>query len=351
MVGKLKLNKTDMPSVKKILQMLGLLSILGLVGVPNLFADSLDSAVIGMFPKDASDMGYADLTQARQLPWYPQFEAQLVPVAFFGFEQFLEAIQMRQTSPINQVAWATVSADTAISDHVTSGRAAPQNRQSVAVAIGEFDLDSIKSYLVSKNISSIQVGNYTLYASGTGSGSSDVFFTLLDSKTIAFGSFRPLKRVLAIRDGEEDSLLQNEAMMTMIERANGDNIFWGVMNSTVAAHTIERLIPEAAKFSQSRDLLQKLKEVVVTVKVPGDIELDVQAAPVSSGDAVLLSQLLQAGVLTRRYQANNEDNPEMAKLLDSLSIGANGNLLDITVDLTNDELISLIEHNAFSMKM
>jgi hypothetical protein len=202
--------------------------------------------------------------------------------------------------------------------------------------------------LDSKNISSIQVGNYTLYASGSGAGSSNVFFSFLDSQTIAFGSLEPLKRLLKTRDGEEDSILQNQSMMTLIDGANGDAIFWGVMNSTVAAHAVGRLVPEAANFQQSRILLGKLKEALVTVKVPGDIELEIQSSSASPSDAVLLSQLLQAGVLMRRYQAKSEDNPELAKLLDELHIGANSELLDISVELTNDQAISLIEHNTLS---
>jgi hypothetical protein len=94
-----------------------------------------------------------------------------------------------------------------------------------------------------------------------------------------------------------------------------------------------------------------LKELLITVKVPGDIELDFQAESASSSDAILISQLLQAGVLMRRYQTNSENNPEMTKLLDALHISANGNLLDISLELTNDQLTSLVEHNTFSMKM
>jgi hypothetical protein len=42
------------------------------------------------------------------------------------------------------------------------------------------------------------------------------------------------------------------------------------------------------------------------------------------------------------------DNPEMSKLLDAIQIGANGSNLDIVFALTNEQLLSLIEHNTFS---
>ena len=331
--------------------MLGLVAICLLASTSNIHAETLDSTVIGMFPKDVSDFGYADLSQARQLSWYPQFEAQLVPVALFEFEQFLQAIQMRQSSPINQVAWATVGSEQINSDTGKAGHSTSRNEQPVAVAVGDFDIETIKAYVDSKNIPSIQSQDHILYASGTGSGPSNIFFTLLDSHAIAFGSLQPLERVLKIRDGEEDSLLQNQEMMTLIERANGEGIFWGVLDSGGAARAIDRLIPEAAKFPQSRDLMKKLADVLITVKAPGDIELELKAASASPGDAGLTSQLFQIGVLLQRYQTNSDTNPEMAKLLDALRITSNGARIAISLELTTEQIISLIEHNTFIFKM
>jgi hypothetical protein len=316
-------------------------------------AGPIDSSVIGMFPKDSAGIGYADLSQARQLSWYPQLEAQVVPVALFGFEQFLENIQMTQTSPIDQVAWAEVGASSLRSasssgDGDKSTKLASGGGQPVGVAIGNFDIDTIETYLDSKKILSYKFGNYVLYSSGTGSGTGDIFFAPLDSHSIAFGSLEPLKRVLRTRDGLEDSLLQNEPVMTLIQSANGDCIFWGVLNSASAAGMIQRLVPDAAKFPQSRDLIDKLKQVLITVKAPDNINVEMQAASPSAKDAVLLAQLLQVGLLMRRSVMNGSENPEMAKLLDTIQIGANGNNLDIEFVLTNDRLLSLIEHNTFS---
>jgi hypothetical protein len=140
-------------------------------------------------------------------------------------------------------------------------------------------------------------------------------------------------------------------MMTLIERANGNGVFWGVLNAEGAARAINRLVPQAANFPQSRGLIDKLKNVLITVKAQDDIEIDFQAASPSPADAVLLSQLLQAGVLMRRYQAKDGANPDLATVLDGLRLGANGNSLDISLALTNDQVISLIEHNTFSTKM
>lgn len=313
---------------------------------PCLHADTLDSSIIGMFPKDVSEIGYADLQQARQFPWFPQFEAQLVPVSLFGFEQFLETAQMRQTPSIDIVAWARVAPAPGSNPQRSTG----EGGQIVAVALGQFDTGTIQSFLDSRKVPSVQVGSYTLYASETGVGTSDIFFTLVDGRTIAFGPLEPLKRVLGIREGEEESLLENEKMMALIDQANGDGVFWGVLGSGQAGRAIDKLVPEATTFPQSRDLIGKMHELLIIVRAPSDIEIDFQATSESSNDAMLLSQLLQVGVLYRRYESG-KSNPELAAILDGLRVSANGDRLELSLSLTDDQVLSLIEHNTFSLSM
>jgi hypothetical protein len=63
--------------------------------------------------------------------------------------------------------------------------------------------------------------------------------------------------------------------------------------------------------------------------------------------ALKLSQMLQAGVLYREYQSSRS-NPQLANILDSLSIASNGEQLELSLDLNDEEVPTLIEHNTFS---
>jgi len=117
--------------------------VLGLAISPALHAGKLDSSIISMFPKDTSELGYADLNQSRQFSWFPQFEAEFVPGCISGFEKFLETAQVQETPSIGQVAWARVSLSDRGSGRV-SGRPAGETGQLVAVAAGQFDDETIK---------------------------------------------------------------------------------------------------------------------------------------------------------------------------------------------------------------
>src|SRR5580692_12931576 len=52
-------------------------------------AGRLGADVIGMFPKDVGEFGYADLKKARTLKWFPQLQEQVLPERFRQFEKFL----------------------------------------------------------------------------------------------------------------------------------------------------------------------------------------------------------------------------------------------------------------------
>jgi hypothetical protein len=330
-------------------RMSAILFLLGLAVSPALHASKLDSSIINMFPKDTSELGYADLNRSRQAAWFPQFEAQFVPDCISGFEKFLETAQVQETPSIGQVAWARVS----LSDRGSGrdlGRPGESSGQLVAVAAGQFDDETIKWFLDGHNVHSVQAGPNVLYESQTGMGMSPGYFALIDNQTVAFGPLEGLERILEIRTGREKSLSDNAAMMALINQVNGDAVFWGVLDSVETGPAVQHLVPEAMKFPQANGLVGKLKNLSISAKTSDDIELDFQVDSASPSDAIVLSQLLEASMLSRRYQAS-QDNPDLAKILDGMRITPDGSHLDFSLNMTDEQMSSLIERNTFRLSM
>jgi hypothetical protein len=319
--------------------------LLGLAISPALHAGKLDSSIISMFPKDVSKLGYADLNRSRQFSWFPQFEAQFVPDCIPGFEKFLETAQVQETPSIGQVAWARVS----LSDR-GSGRPAAEPGQLVAVAAGQFDDETIKWFLDGHNVHSVQAGPNVLYESQTGMGMTEGYFALIDNQTVAFGPLEGLERILQIRSGNEKNLSENAAMMALINQVNGDTVFWGVLDSAEAGPAVQNLVPEVMKFPQANGLVGKLKSLSISAKASDDIELDFRVDSASPSDVIVLSQLLEAGMLSRRYQSS-QDNPALAKILDGMRITPDGNHLDLSMSMTDDQMSTLVERNTFKLSM
>jgi hypothetical protein len=323
-----------------------ILLLAGLAISPALHASPLGSSIISMFPKDVRELEYANLVQFRQVPWFPQFETKLVPASIAGFEQFLDNAQGQHPPSIDQVAWARVPVSGG-----ESGRPATGSGQLVAVGVGQFDVETIKSFLDSRNAPSVQVESDVLYASQTDLGMSEGYFILFDSETIAFGPLEGLKRLVEVRAGKEGNLSGNTRMMSLINQANGDSVFWGVFDSGQAGTVLQHLVPDVMKFPQADDLVGKLKELLIRVSASDDVGLNFQTDSASPSDAIILSQLLEATMLEKRYQAS-KDNPALAKILDGVVISPfDSHHLDVSFNLTDDQMLSLIEHNTLNLSM
>jgi hypothetical protein len=293
-------------------------------------AASLDSDVIALFPKDVSQLSYADLKQARQFPWYPQLEAQILPVRLADFQQFLTAQQMGAGTHIDEVAWAMLTRNSGIA----------------GVAIGQFDEATAESFMNGQNTPRFEVENVTVYESTAGIGADAVFFCFLDSNTVLFGSRTQVARLIGVHEGAEANLLQNQAMFQLIGQVNGDAMFWGVFSPEASGAAVARLIPGASGYSQAKALLSRLDGMAFSVENSSDTDMgiDFKVVCASPEDALLFSQVAQASILMRRYQSSHDD-PALAEALASERIAPAGNQFDISIDLTHKELLSLIEHN------
>ena len=62
-----------------------------------------------------------------------------------------------------------------------------------------------------------------------------------------------------------------------------------------------------------------------------------------------MAQLLQAGLLYKRYQS--KDNPDMADMLDKARVLPSGDRVILNLTLTDEQMASLIKHNTFALKM
>ena len=355
-------------------RMLAIFFLLSFVICPTVHANALDSSIISMFPKDARDLKYADLSGLRQYAWFPQFQVQIVPNDVLGLEQLLDAAHRPQPAPeqpaaeqytveqregeqgegeqregqpqeqppperlpsIDQVAWARVP---------ISGTS-----QVVAVGMGQFDVEGIKMFLDSHGVSSIPGGTYEIYAAQPDLGMPEGYFTLIDSRTVAVGPLEGLKRMLEIRAQKQANLLGNTNLMNLITQLNGQALFWSVLDSVEAQTTVKRLVPEMMKFPQANDVVMKLKQLSISLKAVDNMQIDMRVDAASGKDAVVLSQLLEASILSQRHQSA-QDNPELGKILNGMGIAPSGNQLNIRLTVTDDQMRGLADQNTFSLLM
>jgi len=312
-------------------------------------AGRLGTDIIALFPKEVGEFAYADLKKARTMKWFPQLQEQLLPDRFKQFEKFLTSAGVDPNSQVEELAWGLV-ADALSKTEGAASSAVPTGEQIVGVALGSYNPDSTEAYFKRQKLPTFKARNYTLYAFGTGAGPSDLFFLFIDSSTAAFGHRSVLEKMVEVRFGVEESLLRNDKFFPLVNEANGSGIVWAVLNPSYTRLAMQQLAPEIEQFPEAAKLVSHMKNMLVNVSASSGIDGKFQAICGSTTDANALAQLLQAGLLYKRYQAGKE-NPDLADMLDRASITPSGDRVILNMALTDDQMTSLIKHNTFALKM
>ncbi len=299
-------------------------------------AGTLSTDIIGMFPKEVGEFAYADLKSARQLPWFPQLRDQMLPGRFKQFEQFLASAGIDPNTQVDELAWGTVSA--------TKGG----GEQIVGVALGTFDPNSAEERFKRQKLPVLDVRGYKLYAFGSGAGLNDIFFFFLDSNTAAFGMRSVLEKMIEVRFGGAESLLQNDKLFSLINEANGQGTIWAVLNQNYTRLAMQQLLPQANQFPQASQLLSRITAMMINVQASSGVDAKFQAVCGSTDDANTLAALLQAGVMYRRYQ-EAQANPDLAQALDGVSVVPHGDRLEVRVPVSEDQMGALLRNRTFAV--
>jgi len=324
---------------------------------PAARAGSASTTLLGYFPKNIGEFGYADLKTARQAPWFAQFQNQVLPSQFRQFTQFLSGAGIDPNLQVNEIMWGAVNnpAPDPNASAAPAGGDAAQAQQIVGemivgIALGSFTPDLTDQYYKKQQMPTITIRGYTIYPFGAGVSPTDMCFLYFDPNTAAFGHRALLEKMIAVRTGDEESFLENSKLFPLVDEINGDATIWAALDQNYTRLGIRQLLPEAAQFPGADALLSRVKSM--TVEVQADSGLDAQVTPVcgSASDALTLAQLLQAGLLYKRYQ-QAQSNPDLAQVIDATTVSADGDHLKIRTQISGDLLHTLLERGTFSIRM
>jgi hypothetical protein len=313
-------------------------------------AGRLGADMIALFPKDIGEFAYADLKKARTLKWFPQLQEQLLPDRFRQFEKFLASAGIDPNTQVEEVAWGLLPEGVTAKTEGTGSAAVPTGEQIAGIALGNYNPGSTEAYFKRQKLPTFKSRGYTMYAFGTGSGPNDLFFFFLDSSTAAFGHRALLEKMIEVRFGGEEGLLRNDKFYPLINEVNGAGVVWAVLNPAYARLAMRQLAPEVEQFPEAAKIVRRMENLLITVDASGSVDGKFQAVCGSTDDANILSQLLQAGLLYKRYQAS-QDNPDLAQLLDRAQISPAGDRAVLRMSLSDEQMTSLIKRNTFALKM
>jgi hypothetical protein len=317
-------------------------------------ATGLGADTIGLFPKSVGEFAYADLKKARTMKWYPALEQQMLPERFKQFEKFLAAAGIDTNTQVDELAWALVPESALSKDAAAAGAAAtdapPDSEEIVGIALGGYNPDSTEAYFKAQKLPTAKSHGYTLFAFGSGVGPNDLFFFFVDSNKAAFGHRQLLEKLIAVRYGEEDSLLRNDKMYNLVNEVNGTGVVWAVLDPAYTKLAMGQLAPEVQQFPEAAKLVARMQSMIISATASSGMDAKFQAVCGSTEDANTLSQLMAAGLLYKKYQSA-KDNPELGALLDQTSVVPSGDRVVIRLSVSDDQMTTLIKKNTFAFKM
>jgi len=316
-------------------------------------AGGLGADTIGMFPKEIGEFAYADLKKARTLKWYPALEQQMLPERFRQFEKFLASAGIDTNSQVDELTWGLVPSSALSKDAALAAQASssvPESEEIVGIALGAYNPNSTEAYFKAQKLPMAQSHGYTLFAFGSGVGPDDLFFFFVDSNKAAFGHRQLLEKLIAVRYGEEDSLLRNDKLYTLINEANGSGVVWAVLDQAYTKLAMSQLAPEVQQFPEAAKLVGRMQAMLITATAGSGIDGKFQAVCGSTEDANTLSQLMTAGLMYKKYQTA-KDNPDLGQLLDQTSVVPSGDRVVIRMSVSDDQMTTLIKKNTFAFKM
>jgi len=312
-------------------------------------AGQLGPDTIALFPKEVGEFGYADLKKARSLKWFTQLQQQVLPERFKEFEKFLAAAGIDPNSQVEELAWGLV-ADMDAKASAVGSTAVPTGEEIIGIALGSFNPDAVDRYFKQQKLPTFKQHGMTLYPFGSGTGANDLFFLFFDSNKAAFGSRAKIDKMIEIRFGSEQGLLYNDAIFPLINEANGSSTVWLVLNAAYTRLAVRQLAPEMEQFPEAAKIVARLKNGIINVNASSGVDAKVQTVCGSTDDANIMAQLLQAGLLYKRYQAQKE-NPDMAQLLDQAKVTPGGDRLTVRMSVNDDQISQLLKNNTFAIKM
>lgn len=335
-------------SAKAALAACGLLALLSVMAKPAK-AGGVGADTVGLFPKETGEFGYVDLKKARTMKWFPALEQQVLPERFRQFEKFLASAGVDPNTQVDELVWGLVP-DTTTTNAQGLVTNLPTGEHTVGIAMGNYNPESTEAFFKQQKLPMVKVDTYTLFAFGSGTGAEDLFFFFLDSGKAVFGHKALLDKLLEIRVGREDGLLRNDTMYNLISEANGSGVVWAVLDPAYTQLAMNQLAPEVQQFPDAAKLIQRMKSMVISATASSGVDAKFQAVCGSTQDANTLGQLVQAGLLYKKYQAS-KDNPEFGQLLDQTNVVPSGDRLIIGMSVSDDQMTALIRRNTFALKL
>jgi hypothetical protein len=294
-----------------------------------LYAQYAGQDALASFPADTQQMAYTNLATLRSVPQYPLIQAHLMSPQLRNLETLLQSAGVDPDKQVNELVlgWRGEVQDTT---------------RFFGLAEGTFDPNQVHEFFVNNKMMIQRYSGYELYAFGSGTARTDMFFTFIDSSRAVFGRLGDIKALIDVRAAARPALNSSADFRRWEGELDGVAPQWGISTGLAAANQAIPWLTQGKNVQVDPSaLFGAVRAVLYRVdwgsQIMAHLSIICQNPEAANGFSELLSLLRSA-----QPAVSKNVSPALSQILQNLNVQVIGSKLNLEASASLNNLAQLL---------
>lgn len=290
-------------------------------------AAQLSSDARAAIPREVRQLVVIDYREMQNSDTAMQLRDRVMPPDLKQFDDALRRSGLNDNHDVDQLAFAIFRPAGAGDEMVTLG-----------IAQGQFDTETILAGFKKKGIKPRLQGTNKIYPMGK----TGMVLCFVDQSTMIFGGSDAVKASLDTRDGNQQSLLSNQALMDAM-RSTDSAALWSVLDALGTQNMMKQVLGEAGSVADYESVRKRLQVSWYGMEFTHGVKFDLTIVTGDNFAAATVSSLLNAAVVYKKVAGADA---EKAALADTDVSSSAGKLL-VHFAASDNDFASLLKSSLF----
>jgi hypothetical protein len=292
-------------------------------------AAQLSSDARAAIPRDVRQLVVIDYRAMQNSDTAMQLRDRVMPPELKQFDEALRKSGLNDNHDVDQLAFALF--------HAASSKDADEN-VTLGIAQGQFDTDTVIAGFKKRGVKPQLIRTNKIYPMAK----SGMMLCFLDQSTMIFGGIDAIKASLDAHDGNQQSLLANQALMDAM-RSTDSEALWSVLDAAGTQNMMKSVLGEAGSVADYESVRKRLQVSWYGMDFTHGVKFNLTIVTGDSFAAATISSLLNAAVL---YKKTTGDTTEKVALADTNVTSSAGKLL-VSFSASDSDFASLLKSSLF----
>ena len=290
-------------------------------------AAQLSSDARAAIPREVRQLVVIDYRAMQNSGTAMQLRDRVMPPELKQFDDALRKSGLNDNHDVDQLAFALFRPVGDKDEVVTLG-----------IAQGQFDTDTILAGFKKRGVKPQTIRTAKIYPmSKTG-----MMLCFLDQSTMIFGGIDSIRASLDARDGNQQSLLANQALMEAMRSTDSEDL-WSVLDALGTQNMMKQVLGEAGSVADYESVRKRLQVSWYGMDFTHGVKFNLTIVTGDNFAAATISSLLNAAVL---YKKTTGDATEKVALADT-DVSSNSGKLLVKFSASDNDFDSLLKSTLF----